>query len=74
MTDLLKRSIHRTFHNVSGKHLDRHLAEFDFKWNTRKVDDGERLACAVRAAEGKRLRYRELVAKVPGGPVQERPF
>jgi hypothetical protein len=49
-----------------------YVAEFDFRWNARKVDDGERLARVVRSAEGKRLRYREPVAKMPGGPVQGR--
>ncbi len=67
---LLKRGIYGTFHNVSRKHLHRYVAEFDFRWNARKVDDGARLALAVRSAEGKRLRYREPVAKVPGGPAQ----
>jgi transposase-like protein len=67
---LLKRGIYGTFHNVSGKHLHRYVSEFDFRWNARKVDDGERLARAVRSAVGKRLRYREPVAKVPGGPAQ----
>jgi len=71
---LLKRGIYGTFHNVSRKHLHRYVAEFDFRWNARKVDDGERLARAVRSAEGKRLRYREPVAKVPEGPVQGRLF
>src|SRR5229473_867458 len=67
---LLKRGIYGTFHNVSRKHLHRYVAEFDFRWNARKVDDGERLARAVRSAEGKRLRYREPIAKVVEGPVQ----
>ena len=40
---LLKRGIYGTFHNVSRKHLHRYVAEFDFRWNARKVDDGERL-------------------------------
>lgn len=35
------------------------LPSLIFRWNARKVDDGERLARAVRSAEGKRLRYRE---------------
>jgi transposase-like protein len=71
---LLKRGIYGTFHNVSRKHLHRYVAEFDFRWNARKVDDGERLARAIRSAEGKRLRYREPVAKLAQGPVQGRPF
>jgi transposase-like protein len=71
---LLKRGLYGTFHNVSKKHLHRYVAEFDFRWNARKVDDGERLARAVRSAEGKRLRYREPVAKVAGPPEQGRLF
>ena len=71
---LLKRGINGTFHSVSRKHLHRYVARFDFRWNVRKVDDGERLARAIRSAEGKRLRYRELAAKVPGQPEQERLF
>ena len=61
---LLKRGIYGTFHNVSRKHLHRYVAEFDFRWNARKVDDGQRTALAIRGADGKRLRYREPVAKV----------
>jgi ISXO2-like transposase domain len=38
---LLKRGIYGTFHNVSRKHLHRYV-EFDFRWNVRKVDNGER--------------------------------
>jgi transposase-like protein len=58
---LLKRGIYGTFHNVSRKHLHRYIAEFDFRWNNRKVDDGERTARAIRQAQGKRLRYRPLL-------------
>ena len=35
------------------------LAEWDFKWNTRKITDGERAAIAVKGGEGKRLQYRQ---------------
>ena len=67
---LLKRGIYGTFHNVSRKHLHRYVAEFDFRCNARKIDDGARTGLAIRRAEGKRLRYREPVAKVSAGPVQ----
>lgn len=56
---LLKRGIYGTFHAVSKKHLHRYIDEFAFRWNTRKVTDGERIAQAIRAAEGKRLIYRQ---------------
>ena len=55
---LLKRGIHGTFHHVSVGHLPRYCDEFSFRWNHRKVTDGERTNAALRAAEGKRLIYR----------------
>jgi transposase-like protein len=56
---LLKRGVYGTFHSVSPTHLHRYLCEFEFRWNTRFLDDGARTLAAVRAAEGKRLMYRE---------------
>jgi hypothetical protein len=50
------------------RHLGRYLAEFDFRWNNRKVKDGERAVRAIRGAEGKRLMYREPIAKSDGKP------
>jgi hypothetical protein len=61
---LLKRGIMGTFHNISRKHLRRYVAEFDFRWNKRKLDDGARTATAIRQAEGKRLRHQEPVMTV----------
>ena len=58
---LLKRGIVGTFHNVSKKHLHRYVAEFEFRWNTRKMDDGARIKALVAGAEGKRLVYRQPV-------------
>ena len=58
----LKRSLDGTYHHVSEQHLDRYLAEFDFRYNTRKTEDGARTERAIRQASGKRLRYREAVA------------
>lgn len=54
---LIKRCIMGTFHNVSKKHLHRYVSQFSFRWNTRKVDDGERTLAAIRGAEGRRLMY-----------------
>lgn len=56
---LLKRGIIGTFHSVSRKHLHRYLSEFEFRYNARKVDDGERTLMAIKACEGKRLTYKE---------------
>lgn len=57
----LKRSIDGTHHHVSAKHLHRYLAEFDYRYNTRKVKDGTRTMQTIRQSAGKRLRYREPV-------------
>jgi len=56
---LMKRAIFGAHHSVSEAHLPRYLTEWDFKWNTRKLKDGERAALALRGAEGKRLTYRQ---------------
>lgn len=56
---LLKRGVYGTFHSISEKHLHRYVSEFEFRYNTRSIDDGARTAAAIRGAEGKRLHYRE---------------
>ena len=62
---LLKRGIIGTFHSVSKHHLPLYLAEFDFRWNQRKVTDGERTVAALKKAPGKRLTYKAI--KKSGG-------
>jgi len=54
---LLKRGINGPFHHVSKQHLHRYLAEFDFRYNTRKATDSERTMLAVRQVDGKQLQY-----------------
>lgn len=56
---LMKRGIHGIYHNVSRDYLHRYLWQFDFLWNNRKLNDGERTVAGVRGAEGKRLMYKE---------------
>lgn len=55
---LVKRGIVGIYHNVSREHLYRYLWQFDFIWNHRKLNDGERTVLAIKAAEGKRLMYK----------------
>jgi transposase-like protein len=76
---LLKRGIMGTFHSVSRKHLPNYLNEFEFRWNTRKLDDGQRVSRAIKQVDGKRLEYRESVDNppylVPAAPKQaDAPF
>jgi transposase-like protein len=59
---LVKRGIIGTFHNVSKKHLPLYLAEFDHRYNYRKVTDGERTIEGLAKVEGKRLTYKPLRA------------
>jgi hypothetical protein len=54
-----ERAVYGTHNSISEAHLPRYLAEWDFKWNTRKINDGERAALALKGAEGKRLQYRQ---------------
>jgi transposase-like protein len=54
---ILKRGVYGSFHHVSKQHLHRYLSEFDFRYNARDVDDGERRQLAIKAVVGKRLTY-----------------
>lgn len=62
---LIKRGVMGTFHSVSAKHIPNYLNEFEFRWNTRKLDDGERVSRAIKQVDGKRLEYRESVDNPP---------
>jgi transposase-like protein len=56
---LLKRGVNGVYHHVSKEHLHRYLAEFDFRYNHRKVQDHERTVSAIAGFEGKRLMYED---------------
>ena len=45
--------------------LYRYLAEYEFRYNGRRLSDGERKVAAILASEGKRLRYRQPVDSCP---------
>ncbi len=55
----LKRGINGVYHHVGRNHLHRYLSEFDFRYNNRKVTDGERASEALKGFEGKRLMYKD---------------
>ncbi len=55
---IFKRGVIGTYHHMSEAHLPRYCHEFDFRYNTRKITDGERAAMALKGGEGKRLTYR----------------
>lgn len=55
---IMKRGLIGTYHHVSAAHLHRYLFEFDFRYNTRRMDDLDRTEEAMRGIAGKRLYYR----------------
>ncbi len=60
---IVKRGLIGTYQRVDRKHLDRYLAEFDFRQNTRQrlgIDDTERAWIALRGVIGKRLTYETI--------------
>jgi transposase-like protein len=56
---ILKRGLNGIYHNVSKEHLHRYLCEFEFRYNHRHLEDGERTTAAIKAADGKRLMYKQ---------------
>lgn len=58
---MLRRGLDGIYHSVSRKHLHRYLGEFEFRHNYRALSDGERAQRLIRAANGKRLMYKEVV-------------
>ncbi len=57
---LLKRGINGIYHHVGSQHLHRYLCEFDFRYNHRKVTDGERSVALIKRVGGKRLLYKQI--------------
>jgi len=60
---LLKRSINGTYVSLEPFHLFRYLDEQSFRYNNRKLTDGERFEMAVKGMVGKRLTYAELTGQ-----------
>jgi transposase-like protein len=56
----LKRSLDGTHHHVSREHLPRYLAEFDYRYSTRKLSDTERMRQTLGQVAGRRLTYRAV--------------
>jgi transposase-like protein len=60
---MLKRTIRGSYISISSTHLHRYLAEQEFRYNLRKVTDGERFLTAAACVTGKHLTYKELIGK-----------
>ena len=57
---LLKRSINGTYVSVEPFHLFRYLDEQVYRFNSRKLGDGERFSIAVAGILGKRVTFKQL--------------
>ena len=58
---IFKRGLVGVYQHMDNKHLDRYLAEFDVRMNTRAklgISDAQRTGMAVAGARGKRLQYK----------------
>lgn len=56
----LKRSLDGTHHHVSAVHLPRYLAEFDYRYSTRKLSDTARMRALMGHTGGRRLTYKRV--------------
>ena len=59
---MLKRGYHGTHHRMSPKHLQRYVNEFAGRHNIRPLNTIHQMRVIIQGLEGKRLRYRDLVA------------
>jgi len=60
---LLKRTLGGTYVSVEPFHLFRYLDEQSFRFNNRKLTDGQRFDLASRAVIGKRLTFAQVTGK-----------
>ena len=58
----LKRGYKGTYHHMSAKHLSRYVTEFAGRHNVRDHDTIDQMEILAKGFEGKRLRYKDLIA------------
>ncbi|MGQ0589718.1 MAG: IS1595 family transposase [Sphingosinicella sp.] len=59
---IFKRGVIGTYHHLSEAHLHRYCREFDLRYSTRDMTDGERAHAILKGMEGRRLTYRRTDA------------
>jgi hypothetical protein len=65
---LLKRAVKGTYVSVEPFHLFRYLDEEAMRFNTRKMDDGQRFSRVLGKVAGRRLTYSQLTGKTGVSP------
>jgi transposase-like protein len=68
---LVKRGLKGTYISVEPFHLFRYLDEQVFRYNHRKMNDGDRFNIVVREIVGKRLTWDQLTGKLSGSGTPE---
>jgi len=59
---LFKRGIIGIYHNVSQKHINAYCNEFAYRYNNRKFSQDIIVRIAMLQSEGRRLKYKNLIA------------
>jgi hypothetical protein len=60
---IFKRGMKGVYQHCAGKHLQRYLAEYEFRYSHRAAngfDDGQRAVEALKGIVGKRLTYQTV--------------
>ena len=60
---LLKRTLKGTYVHVNAAQLEAYLDEQTWRFNERKLNDGQRFAAVTKAIVGKRLTYKQLTSR-----------
>lgn len=60
---LFKRGIYGIYHQVSPKHLHRYCEEFQYRYNSRRIIDGNRFTLTIGNSANKTLPYKVLIGK-----------
>lgn len=61
---VLKRGIYGVYHQVSEKHFEKYLNEYQARFNTRKIGTQDRMEKFLSATSERRLKYDDLIQKL----------
>ena len=60
---MLKRGFTGSYRQISPKHLHRYIDEFQRRLDVRPLDTEDQMAGLARGADGKRIKYADLIAE-----------